>query len=246
MRLLALDVGNTNVHAALFEGAAREGEAVRPAAEIELLPPDLGTGRAPELAAAASVNREAEAGLARWAATSGLRLLLVPRDVPYPIPVRLARPDLAGPDRVLAAAAALEIAGGPVVVVSAGTALTVDLATPAEGFLGGAIAPGLALLAAALRSGTSRLPLVPPAPVDDPLGTSTEGAIRAGVFLGWVGAARELVERMVRRAGSCRVFATGGDAELLAPHLPFAAEVRRGLVLDGVRLAVEAGRRRPA
>jgi type III pantothenate kinase len=239
MRLLAIDLGNTNVHAALFDGRSRVAEDARPAPGIPGLLPDLGSGLRPGFAAAASVNREAEAALERWAAAAGLPLQFVPRDVPYPIPVRLARPDLVGPDRVLAAAAALETAQGPVVVVNAGTAVTVDLATPAEGFLGGAILPGLRLMAEALRTGTSRLPGVPPSPVDDPLGTSTEDAIRAGVFLGWLGAARELIERMRRRAGACTVFATGGDAPLLAGRIPVISEVRPGLVLEGVRIAVE-------
>lgn len=239
MRILAIDLGNTNVHAALFRGRDREAEAVRPIAGLSSLVFDWGTGTPPDLVAAASVNLEAEPALARWAAAAGLRLAFVPRDIPYPIPVRLPRPDLAGPDRILAVAAALEDAAGPQVVVNAGTAVTVDLATPAEGFLGGAILPGLRLMAGALHSGTSRLPLVDPSPLDDPLGTGTEEAIRAGVFLGWIGAVREVVDRMVRKAGPCRVVASGGDAGFLQGRVPAVSEVRKGLVLEGLRIAVE-------
>jgi type III pantothenate kinase len=187
----------------------------------------------------ASVNREGEAAVEAWISSAGLALYRVPADVPYPLPVRVETPERVGPDRVLACAAAVERFGGPCIVVDAGTASTVDLVDAVDGFRGGAILAGRHLLAEALHVHTSALPRIEPDPVDDPVGTSTEGAIRAGTFLGWVGGLREVVTRMMNVVPGCTVVLTGGDARFLAGRLGIDAQIREELVLDGIRLALE-------
>lgn len=244
MQFLALDLGNTTVRAARFSGSRLLARASWPTNKSP--PPgfDLGNDdEAPEAAGLASVNREAEASVLSWLTSLDLRAFRIPGDLPFPIPVALIRPGLVGPDRVLASAAALDRLGGPCIVVDAGTAVTVDFATPGEGFQGGAILPGRHLMARALREGTSRLPRVPPDPVDDPLGRSTEEAIRAGTFLGWIGAVREMVGRLLAKVGRAEVVATGGDGEILAARIEAIREVLPDLTLQGIRLALEKGAR---
>jgi type III pantothenate kinase len=84
-------------------------------------------------------------------------------------------------------------------------------------FLGGAIAPGPALLARALAEGTARLPLVQPDPGAAALGRDTEAAVRAGVSIGFRGAARELALRVAREAGlgEAPLVVTGGARAFL-------------------------------
>lgn len=136
-------------------------------------------------------------------------------------------PDGVGLDRLFAARGAIEHVRASVVVVDAGTALTVDAVRcddPAASgglaratFLGGAIAPGPALLAAALAAGAARLPRVAPAPDAHALGRTTEEAIRAGVGVGFRGAALELVRGVAAEAGlvGARILVTGGAAEFV-------------------------------
>jgi type III pantothenate kinase len=243
MLLLAIDVGNSSCHAGLFQDTELLASTDWKATGAPPHDPGLGTGLLPEAFLFASVNPPAEPALLRWARELGLRPECVPRDVPYPIPVRVEGPGLVGPDRVLSAAAALHICREPCIVVDAGTATPVDFATPEDGFLGGAILPGFALMAGALHGGTSRLPEVPPSPTEDPLGTSTEGAIRAGAFLGWVGAVKELVRRLRERNGPVPVFVTGGDGRHLVAQLPAEARMVEGLVLRGIQLAWELAAR---
>lgn len=240
MRFLALDAGNSTCHAALFEDRAILASRSWPAAEKPPCAPALGASPGPVLAALCSVNRRADPVLRSWAGEAGVPLKTIPGDVPYPIPVAVLEPGRTGPDRVLAAAAALERASGTCVVVDAGTAVTVDRADPTRGFLGGAILPGLALLAGSLRAGTSLLPEIAPAPVEDPLGRTTEEALAAGVFLGWLGAIRELLARMEARYGPAPVFVTGGDAAHLEGRLPGDVRVVQDLALLGVARAVRA------
>ncbi|MBL8862677.1 MAG: type III pantothenate kinase [Planctomycetes bacterium] len=129
-------------------------------------------------------------------------------------------PERVGPDRVYAARGALALASGApgLVVVDAGTALTVDaLDVRGRRFLGGAIAPGPALLARALAQHTARLPHVEPAVGARALGRDTESALQAGIVVGFRGAARELALSVAAEAGfdAPPVVLTGGARALL-------------------------------
>jgi type III pantothenate kinase len=131
-------------------------------------------------------------------------------------------PAQVGRDRLFAARAALELAGGNAVVVALGTAMTIDAVRADRTFLGGAIAPGPVLLARALAEGTARLPLVEPCAGAPALGLDTQGALRAGISVGLRGAARELASRVAEEAGmpEATVVLTGGAREfLLGPHV---------------------------
>jgi len=136
-----------------------------------------------------------------------------------------------GADRLFAARGAFQHLRGPALVVDAGTALTVDalgVRNERGVFLGGAIAPGPALLADALARSTARLPRVETRPGARALGRSTREAIEAGVAVGFRGAARELVERVGAESGLERapIALTGGAREfLLEPPLFAGREV---------------------
>lgn len=114
-------------------------------------------------------------------------------------------PATIGRDRLYAARGALALRHESALIVDAGTALTVDAlqsnaggptSRPCATFLGGAIAPGPALLADALARKTSRLPRIEPKAGARALGRDTHEALQAGVVVGFRGAARELVERI--------------------------------------------------
>jgi type III pantothenate kinase len=150
---------------------------------------------------------------------------------------RVAQPANAGMDRRVQALAASVLAAGPAVVVSAGTALTVDAAAADGALLGGSIGVGLGLGAKALTIGSDKLPLIDlqgavtlPAP-------DTETAIRAGLVLGAAGAVERLIEGL-RPAPGCTVFLTGADAAVLSPHLRIPHRMHGGLAILGVALAV--------
>jgi type III pantothenate kinase len=156
------------------------------------------------------------------------------------VPVRheLESSETAGADRALTVAAAVELMpkGQPGLVVSCGTALTVERITDDGTWQGGIIAPGLGPAARALHLLTAQLPMIElhhPPPV---WGRSTRRALEAGVFWGMVGAVRELMTRQVDDMnGTPSVFWTGGDAELLAvPVAGSNARIEPDLVLLGL------------
>ena len=158
------------------------------------------------------------------------------------------QPEQLGIDRWLATVAAWRQARTATVVVGAGTAITVDFVAADGRHLGGHIAPGLALLAAALRHGTAdagiRAAAAPPedaprrngAPGALPVGTpgcSTAEAVASGVATMLAG----FVEAAVAGA-TADVFLTGGDAPALAAVWQRPLHQVPTLVLDGLAIAL--------
>ncbi len=168
-----------------------------------------------------------------------------------PIRVDVDFPDRVGMDRLLNvfAAGRLMSETRSAIVVDSGTATTVDLMTSDFVFRGGSILPGLRLSAHAMHDYTARLPLLN---VDEELaelpelpGRNTEAAMRAGLFIGQLGAVRELIARLTtaasdrfRESASPSIFVTGGGGRHLAGHLSGATYVD-SLPLHG--LAILAG-----
>src|SRR6185312_8188631 len=102
-----------------------------------------------------------------------------------PLRVLVQQLDHVGIDRLLDAVAAnsRRPAGVPAIIIDAGSAVTVDLVDEAGAFTGGAILPGLRLMAKALHDYTALLPLVDPPTQAPPLpGTATIPAIESGIF----------------------------------------------------------------
>lgn len=149
-----------------------------------------------------------------------------------------------GVDRWLALLAAYNAAGEACVLVSCGTAVTVDLVSRDGEHLGGYIVPGLELMRAALFSGTSavKLDLIEPpdslAPASD-----TIPAVSRGLILMVKGLVGNAVAELRSRDEVPAIILTGGDGELLIPFLNVAdsstkARYRPNLVLDGLSLAM--------
>lgn len=175
------------------------------------------------------------------ALASQFRLLVAPDDFAPVIRNRCVPPAAVGLDRLFAAAAAA-LDGTPVVIVDAGTAITVDWVGPEGDFRGGAIAPGVGLSFTALHTQTGKLPLVSahdpdagPAEVPAP-GTRTEDAIRCGVIRGLAGLVDRLVAEVAGGEGY-RVVLTGGDGPTLLPYLRCGAGLDPDLLLRGISLA---------
>ena len=128
------------------------------------------------------------------------------------------------------------------ILVDCGTAATVDVVSPAGGFLGGAILPGPALMARALAEGTSRLPAVAALEQEAPPampGRSTQEAIAAGIGWGIRGAIARLVDEARASTGAeADVILTGGWRGAVRDALPGAIEMPE-LVLAGIALAAD-------
>ena len=161
-----------------------------------------------------------------------------------PMVAGVMNPDRVGIDRRLAAWMASRLfAGQPLVVVDAGSAITVDVVSRAAEFCGGAILPGIALQFDALARGTDALPAIDllavseittdslPMPAKD-----TVSAIRSGILLGAAAAIDGLIRHHIARSGEPHpvVVLTGGDAALLSRLLAHPHQVKPRLILDAI------------
>ena len=145
-----------------------------------------------------------------------------------------------GADRLCDCVAALELYGGPCVVVDFGTATKFEVISENGEYLGGAIAPGLGLSADALFSHAAKLSRVDikrPAKV---IGTNTVGHLQSGLYFGYIGLVDGILERILAEAGgSPRVIATGGLARMIASDSRFIHETNEMLTLEGLRILYE-------
>jgi len=143
------------------------------------------------------------------------------------------RPDQLGPDRWAALIGAWSIFRGPCLVVTAGTATTVDVLRGDGQFVGGVILPGLDLMKRSLARSTAELPLARGRFSVEP--RNTADAIETGCLLAQAGAIERVFATMEH--GAACVLA-GGAARLIARHLGIPVRLVDNLVLEGlVRIA---------
>lgn len=251
--MICIDIGNSALRAARWHGGKwqerlrlEREDAPSPKAFtgwLDSLSP-VGSGRQEEPCIIASVVPELNGTVMEELTCGGwqkIHCLAFPQD--DFIQHKLETPETTGIDRLCAALAAYEDAREAVVVVDAGTAVTVDGVDAEGAFLGGAILPGGALWSEALSTGTAQLPPLASAKGDKrvpSLGGGTGAALMSGLHYGLAGAIERLVAEGRNMLGSgTPVYLTGGAAEGLGSYLDL--EVRRApdLVLDGVRLAAQ-------
>lgn len=253
---LAFDIGNSSIGCAVFDGddmrtrwrmgtdAGLDSDVYSMRLADVLERAGIGV-RALDGAIASSVVRDMTDVMGGAVRTlAGFDLIEAdPRTDPG-IDVAVERPEAVGVDRLLAAGAAFRQVGGSVIVIDAGTALTVDLVSAAGCFMGGTISPGLKAMAKALATGTSLLPEVDLAAPASAVGRDTTECIRAGVLFGAAGAVDRVVDELIPAAdGAPRVVLTGGDAPVLSPYIKTSHDSEPELVLHG--LAYAYGKRKP-
>jgi type III pantothenate kinase len=180
------------------------------------------------------LEREYEALAERWA---GTELLVLGPGVSTGMAVRYDDPREVGPDRIANAVAARERHGAPAIVVDFGTSTNFDVVSVAGEYVGGVLAPGIEISMDALFARAARLVKVdfvaPPAVI----GKTTATALQSGLVYGFAGQVDGIVERIRGELGAdAPVIATGGLAELVAPHARTVSQVDPTLTLEGLRI----------
>jgi type III pantothenate kinase len=189
-----------------------------------------------------SVNPGKLAVLLEWIKAHGDFARVLDSAKQLPLQIDLEAPDRVGIDRLLNAVAARHrCPGNAAIIVDVGSAVTVDLVNASGAFAGGAIFPGVRLMAKALNEHTALLPLVSlDGEIPSVPGKSTVAAMKAGIFAAVTGGVQSLIEKL-RPTEECQVtvFVTGGDAHLVAPALPMQTTMWPEMTLEGIRLSAE-------
>jgi type III pantothenate kinase len=243
--LLAIDVGNTQTVFGLFDGdrlteqfrvatdRAHTGDELavmlRAFVELEALEGIVLSSTVPQLV------REYEAFAERWA---GAALLVVGPGVSTGVPIRYDDPREVGPDRIANSVAARERYGAPAIVVDFGTSTNFDVVNAAGEYVGGVLAPGVEISMDALFARAARLTKVPLVAPERVVGKTTTGGLQSGLVFGFASLVDGMVERIrdELEAPDAPAIATGGLAELIAPHTRTISRVDLDLTLEGLRL----------
>ena len=133
-----------------------------------------------------------------------------------PLDIAYRTPGTLGSDRLAAAVGAWDIQPGKnLLVIDAGSAITIDFVSRDGTYHGGNIAPGIKMRLKALHQFTGRLPMVEKEGDTPTFGYDTETAIRSGVLKGIAHEIDGYIEETRSKYGDIFVFLTGGDENSL-------------------------------
>jgi type III pantothenate kinase len=145
-----------------------------------------------------------------------------------------------GADRVVDAAAAYRLYGGPLVIVDFGTATVFDAVTAEGDYLGGALFPGIHIASEALIQQTSQLRRVELVAPKSAIGRNTVSALQSGLVFGHVALVEGMIARFREELGAdTRAIATGGLADLVATQTDVFHAVNPELTLIGLRMVYD-------
>ena len=149
--------------------------------------------------------------------------------------IKYENPREVGADRIVNAIAAMEMYAAPLILVDFGTATTFCYINEQGYYMGGAIAPGIAISTEALYTKASKLPRIEITTPTAVVGKNTVTAMQAGIVYGFVGQVEGIVNRMKAQSKEePLVIATGGMASLIAKESQAIDVVEPYLTLKGL------------
>lgn len=253
--LLAIDIGNTNVVAGIFDGThllahwRLASDPKTTADEYGVLCHSLMArdGHVPERITGAIISSVVPALTETFESmidTSFRRTpMIVSSETDTGLTLKYLNPKEIGSDRIVNAAAAYHKFRRNLIIVDFGTATTFCGVTDAGDYLGGVIAPGLAISADALfarAAKISKVELIRPKTV---IGIDTASSIQAGLVFGYAGLVDTLIQRMELEMGyRSYVIATGGLASVIAPEAKSIQHIEPFLTLEGLELLYRRAR----
>jgi type III pantothenate kinase len=167
-------------------------------------------------------------------------LFLLDAGTPLPIKNLYKTPDTLGKDRVAAAVAAWNThPDNDILVIDAGTAITIDLVNKHGEFTGGAISPGLDMRFKALHNFTGQLPLVKKQNIGYLAGQTTEESIRSGVINGIVAEIDGIIDKYKELYPGLIIIFGGGDSNFLLKRLKNSIFALPNPVLNGLHLILK-------
>ena len=247
--LLTLDIGNTNIKSALFDGNqvsdfivhSNVNEALKYMDELEF-----------NEAAICSVNHLIDEKIYSYFSRDRVSAFQVDINKILNLTIKYGTPNSLGMDRICSAAGALDIATKEnllstnqyLVTLDFGTATTINIVSPSKEFIGGLIAPGINTMLKSLNEKTAQLPLPKMDSYSGLIGNSTNSSIISGIINSTIGMINETVNYLFDKSRvQPLVFATGGNSSHILPYLKLKVFFEEVLVLKGLKIIFELNKK---
>ena len=168
---------------------------------------------------------------------TGKTCLVVGPGIRTGLNIRVENPAEVGSDLIVAAVAAIQEYGAPLLLVDMGTATTITAVDASGTFLGGCICPGVKISMEALTGRTAQLPGISLEEPQRAIGRNTRDCMRSGIMFGAAAMLDGLLDRMEAELGvPVKVIATGGIARFVIPLCRRKMIYDRSLMLKGLGL----------
>jgi type III pantothenate kinase len=217
--ILAIDVGNTRIKSAVFEGDAILENFIFLKIELEKnIQNILKKYKRVTHLVVSSVSDVEKQSFSEFETLVNIHF--VSHNDPFPFVNHYKTPRTLGIDRmVLATGATLQFPNQNRLVIDAGTCVTYDFIDESNNYLGGAISSGLQLRYATLHNFTAKLPLLELEKPEHFIGKSTSESIHSGIVNGLVYEIDGFIDEYKALYPNFIIILTGGDAVFLAKRL---------------------------
>jgi type III pantothenate kinase len=231
--ILIIDIGNTNVKAAVFEKDTLLDVVVFEKGKILSEIKKILKKHPISKAVMSNVASISEVKLKKIQAFVEIIFISSFTRVPF---VNLYKtPKTLGVDRIaLAAAAVSQFPYKNVLVVDAGSCITFDFVTAKKEYLGGAISPGIQMRFHSLNHFTANLPLLVKEEAPSFIGFSTKESINSGVVNGVLQEIEGVISQYKNKYLDLTVVLTGGDTNFLSKQLKSSIFANQNLLLQGL------------
>lgn len=230
---LVIDIGNSRTKVCLFDGDTIVDHAVIDTCDISSLSHYIGGGNVKQAVISSVVDLSQEEK--KRIKGTYPKVLFVSVSTPMPLENHYQTPSTLGIDRICAAVGANYLfPSTDVMVIDAGTAITIDYVDAGNQYLGGNISPGISMRFRALHQFTSKLPLYQLSEEFSTVGTSTQSAIVAGVQLGVLHEIDLYIRHFSASHIGSKIIITGGDAFFFEKNLKNTIFVEPFLVQKGL------------
>ncbi|MCX5707684.1 MAG: type III pantothenate kinase [Candidatus Omnitrophica bacterium] len=221
MMNLTVDIGNTNLTLGLFKNnklVIKAALATKNSQYYAFLKPFFRKYAIDTVIVASVVpqaTRKLETALKKLKAKP---VLILGKNLVVPIKNRYQFPKQVGQDRLVDAFACVKLYGSPAIVVDFGTAITFDVISRKQEYLGGMILPGIETSLSALKEKTALLPKVKLSrPPKEIIGRNTRDSILSGIIFGFAGLTDNLIKKLKLKLGKrTLVIGTGGNIKFIS------------------------------
>jgi len=229
--LLAIDIGNSRVKAAVFDG-----EVLLCSSAFDAIDGNAGLSRLfAEFPRIGNVVMSSVAAQINLPVPEGVMLHVIERDWHFPFENLYETPETLGIDRmVLSAGAVLSFPNKNRLVVDAGTCITYDFIDAHDRYHGGAISPGIRMRYKAMHDYTAKLPLLETEFSGNIIGGSTAASMHAGAVGGTLAEIDAFIARYRGNADNFITILTGGDTDFLAGQLKNTIFANQNFLLESL------------